>query len=239
MQHLLLILSNADAQDLRCRHYCTHRCVACHPGYGFLSENTDFLSALEKCSIAFVGPTADTMRMFSRKHTARQYAQEAGVPVLPGWSLARLPDRCRCQAHLPSAQQTCNWCFRYLNCEGPEQISFLQSCSEAVFRVTRWSLHEPTLRCASSIFVRRSSLPMCKAVLLALQEAAWSSPRRMQSQRLKPQAFLSSSRPRAAAAASASTSAQTLLQCMPILQQRKGRNPRIATFLGDVCMLGQ
>ena len=71
--------------------------MACHPGYGFLSENTEFLSALEERSIAFVGPTADTMRMFSRKHTARQYAQEAGVPVLPGASFTRLPDRCCCQ----------------------------------------------------------------------------------------------------------------------------------------------
>ena len=77
----------ADAQVHIHRHYHTRRCVACHPGYGFLSENADFLSALEKRSIAFVGPTADTMRMFSRKHTARQYAQEAGVPVLPGGSL--------------------------------------------------------------------------------------------------------------------------------------------------------
>ena len=62
------------------------RCVACHPGYGFLSENADFLSALEERGVAFLGPTADTMRMFSRKHTARQYAQEAGIPVLPGWN---------------------------------------------------------------------------------------------------------------------------------------------------------
>ena len=101
--------ADADAQDLRCRQYCVHRCVACHPGYGFLSENTDFLSALEERSIAFVGPTADTMRMFSRKHTARQYAQEAGVPVLPGGSLARLPDCCRCQAYRLPSPQTCSW----------------------------------------------------------------------------------------------------------------------------------
>ena len=88
-------------------HVC--RCVACHPGYGFLSENADFLSALEERGLAFLGPTADTMRMFSRKHTARQHAQEAGVPVLPGGSLARLPDRCCYKAHRPPAQQICGW----------------------------------------------------------------------------------------------------------------------------------
>ncbi|CAK0782570.1 hypothetical protein CVIRNUC_005782 [Coccomyxa viridis] len=62
-------------------------CKACHPGYGFLSENVDFVEALEGKGVAFLGPTADTMRMFSRKHTAREFAESADVPVLPGSSL--------------------------------------------------------------------------------------------------------------------------------------------------------
>ena len=61
-----------------------------HPGYGFLSENAGFAEALEAKGIAFLGPTAATMRLFSRKHTAREYAQKAGVPVLPGAQLLRL-----------------------------------------------------------------------------------------------------------------------------------------------------
>jgi hypothetical protein len=60
-----------------------------HPGYGFLSENVDFVEACEARGIAFLGPTADTMRMFSRKHTAREFAANADCPVLPGapWGL--------------------------------------------------------------------------------------------------------------------------------------------------------
>lgn len=60
------------------------RCAAVHPGYGFLSENVDFVEACESKGIAFLGPTADTMRMFSRKHTAREFAAGAQCPVLPG-----------------------------------------------------------------------------------------------------------------------------------------------------------
>lgn len=48
----------------------------------------DFVEALEGKGVAFLGPTADTMRMFARKHTAREFAEGADVPVLPG---RRLP----------------------------------------------------------------------------------------------------------------------------------------------------
>lgn len=45
------------------------------------------MEALEGKGVAFLGPTADTMRMFSRKHTAREFAESADVPVLPGEAL--------------------------------------------------------------------------------------------------------------------------------------------------------
>ena len=72
-----------------------------HPGYGFLSENAEFAEALEGAGIAFLGPTAATMRMFSRKHTAREYAQKAGVPVLPGesWVMDASDKACACCKH--------------------------------------------------------------------------------------------------------------------------------------------
>lgn len=60
------------------------RCAAVHPGYGFLSENAEFVESMEKAGVAFLGPTSETMRLFSRKHTAREFAISAGVPVLPG-----------------------------------------------------------------------------------------------------------------------------------------------------------
>src|SRR5690349_18614312 len=57
---------------------------AVHPGYGFLSENTNFAEAAEALGIAFIGPTADQIRRFGLKHTARALAKAAGVPLLPG-----------------------------------------------------------------------------------------------------------------------------------------------------------
>lgn len=71
---------------------CTiHRCVAVHPGYGFLSESADFVESIEQAGIAFLGPASETMRMFSRKHTAREFAISADVPVLPGDRLHASP----------------------------------------------------------------------------------------------------------------------------------------------------
>ena len=65
---------------------------AIHPGYGFLSENADFAAACESAGIAFIGPTATQMRQFGLKHTARELAEKAGLPLLPGTDLlADLP----------------------------------------------------------------------------------------------------------------------------------------------------
>jgi len=58
-----------------------------HPGYGFLSENPDFSDACEAAGIAFIGPTKAQMLAFGLKHTARELAQQAGVPLLPGSGL--------------------------------------------------------------------------------------------------------------------------------------------------------
>lgn len=60
------------------------RCNAVHPGYGFLSESADFVDMCEGAGIAFLGPRAETMRLFSRKHDARAFAQAAKVPILAG-----------------------------------------------------------------------------------------------------------------------------------------------------------
>ncbi len=60
---------------------------AIHPGYGFLSENAAFAEACESAGIAFIGPTASQIRAFGLKHTARDLAARAGVPLLPGSGL--------------------------------------------------------------------------------------------------------------------------------------------------------
>jgi urea carboxylase len=60
---------------------------AIHPGYGFLSENAGFAEACEAAGVAFIGPTADNIRAFGLKHTARDLAQAHGVPLAPGTDL--------------------------------------------------------------------------------------------------------------------------------------------------------
>jgi urea carboxylase len=65
---------------------------AIHPGYGFLSENAAFAAACEAAGVGFIGPTPAQMRKFGLKHTARELAQRAGLPLLPGTGLlADLP----------------------------------------------------------------------------------------------------------------------------------------------------
>ena len=60
---------------------------AIHPGYGFLSENAEFCDLCESQGIAFIGPNSAQMRAFGLKHTARELAIQANVPLLPGSQL--------------------------------------------------------------------------------------------------------------------------------------------------------
>ncbi len=61
---------------------------AVHPGYGFLSENPAFALALQAAGIAFIGPRPDTLSDFGDKASAKRLAHAAGVPVIPGASMA-------------------------------------------------------------------------------------------------------------------------------------------------------
>ncbi len=62
---------------------------AIHPGYGFLSENAEFVRRCEAEGIAFIGPTPNQMEVFGLKHKARELAQNAGVPLSPGTDLLK------------------------------------------------------------------------------------------------------------------------------------------------------
>jgi len=57
---------------------------AIHPGYGFLSESTDFARACTKAGIAFIGPPPETLALFGDKARARTFASDCGLPVLRG-----------------------------------------------------------------------------------------------------------------------------------------------------------
>ncbi|MDO5737811.1 MAG: acetyl-CoA carboxylase biotin carboxylase subunit [Eubacteriales bacterium] len=59
-------------------------CDAIHPGYGFLSEQADFAELCQQAGLVFIGPEPETIRLLGDKSKARELAQKAGIPVVPG-----------------------------------------------------------------------------------------------------------------------------------------------------------
>ncbi|MBT7616729.1 MAG: ATP-grasp domain-containing protein, partial [Calditrichaeota bacterium] len=57
---------------------------AIHPGYGFLSENADFVDAVTAAGMVFIGPPGSAMRSMGSKTQARRVMIDADVPVVPG-----------------------------------------------------------------------------------------------------------------------------------------------------------
>ena len=57
---------------------------AIHPGYGFLSENANFVQIVEDHGITFIGPTAEHIRVMGDKITAKDTMKALGVPCVPG-----------------------------------------------------------------------------------------------------------------------------------------------------------
>ena len=57
---------------------------AIHPGYGFLSENANFVQIVEDHGLIFIGPTAEHIRIMGDKITAKDTMKELGVPCVPG-----------------------------------------------------------------------------------------------------------------------------------------------------------
>ena len=57
---------------------------AIHPGYGFLSENANFVQIVEDHGLTFIGPSAEHIRQMGDKITAKDTAKALGIPVVPG-----------------------------------------------------------------------------------------------------------------------------------------------------------
>ena len=62
----------------------TTGCDAIHPGYGFLSENAEFVRACADNDLIFVGPSPQVMEIMGDKASAKQAMREAGLPLVPG-----------------------------------------------------------------------------------------------------------------------------------------------------------
>ncbi|BBX08912.1 biotin carboxylase N-terminal domain-containing protein [Mycolicibacterium aichiense] len=65
---------------------------AVHPGYGFLSENSEFAAALEQAGLAFIGPPSGAIRTMGDKIAAKATVSKFGVPVVPGIARPGLTD---------------------------------------------------------------------------------------------------------------------------------------------------
>ena len=63
---------------------------AIHPGYGFLSENPEFVEQVERAGLCFIGPSATSIRAMGLKDAAKKLMEKAGVPVVPGLSLIHI-----------------------------------------------------------------------------------------------------------------------------------------------------
>ena len=66
---------------------------AIHHGYGFLSENPEFVEAVEAAGLVFIGPSASAIRAMVLKDSAKALMAKAGVPVVPGFSGHQDPAR--------------------------------------------------------------------------------------------------------------------------------------------------
>jgi acetyl-CoA carboxylase, biotin carboxylase subunit len=78
----------------------TTGCDAVHPGYGFLSENDDFVRACEDNDLVFIGPPADVMAKMGDKAQAKAEMRDAGVPLVPGTEGTATLEEARAAAEL-------------------------------------------------------------------------------------------------------------------------------------------
>ena len=80
----------------------TRKCDGVHPGYGFLSESSDFARQVQEAGLCFIGPAASHIELMGDKAKARAAMAAKGIPVLPGSNgeVTRLKDAIDCAASI-------------------------------------------------------------------------------------------------------------------------------------------
>ncbi len=73
-------------QDLILKIAKDSKCDAIHPGYGFLSENSQFVKLVEKADLIFIGPTAESMETMGDKIGCKIKMKEWNIPLIPGYN---------------------------------------------------------------------------------------------------------------------------------------------------------
>lgn len=58
---------------------------AIHPGYGFLSENSNFAKACKKAGVIFIGPSSESIELMGDKKTSKQEMEKIDAPLIPGY----------------------------------------------------------------------------------------------------------------------------------------------------------
>ena len=58
---------------------------AIHPGYGFLSENTEFCKAVKDAGLIFIGPSVEAIELMGDKKASKQKMEKIGTPLVPGY----------------------------------------------------------------------------------------------------------------------------------------------------------
>ncbi len=71
---------------------------AVHPGYGFLSENFDFVEACQEMGLTFIGPPLESIRLFADKWQAKKKMAEIGIPVVEGSDVLRDEEEAKVKA---------------------------------------------------------------------------------------------------------------------------------------------
>ena len=68
------------------------QCDAVHPGFGFLSENSDFAARVQYSGLTWIGPSPESIRLMASKSEASRVAEKCGVPTIPGVKKLKIPN---------------------------------------------------------------------------------------------------------------------------------------------------